>query len=66
VILLKPNGKDRTIVAISSSPAEPFGPPCATGALQYRVDTESHIRFINGVIGSVENDDHARRSDRER
>ena len=66
LILLEPNGKDRTIVAISSSPAEPFGPPCATGALQYRVDTESHIRFINGVIRSVQDDDRDRRSDRGR
>jgi hypothetical protein len=66
VILLKPNGKDRTIVAISSSPADPFGPPCATGALQYRVDTESHIEFINGVIRSVEDERRDRRSQRGR
>jgi hypothetical protein len=66
LILLKPNGTDRKIVAISSSPADPFGPPCATGALQYRVDTESHIRFITGVIRSVEDDRRDRRSDRGR
>lgn len=53
VWLLKPNGKDRIVVAISSSPADPFGPPCATGALQYRTDTESHQRFIRSVIESV-------------
>lgn len=53
VVLQKKNGKDRTIVAISSSPANPFGFPCSTGGLQYRVDTESHIEFINGVIGSL-------------
>jgi hypothetical protein len=49
-VLLGKNGKDRTIVAINSSPAEPFGVPCTVGALQYRVDTESHRRFIRGVI----------------
>jgi hypothetical protein len=54
IVLLGPNGKDRIIVAISSSPADPFGPPCASGALQYRVDTRSHIDFIKGVIESVE------------
>jgi hypothetical protein len=53
VWLLKPNGKDRIVIAISSSPADPFGPPCATGALQYRTDTRSHQRFIRGVIESV-------------
>jgi hypothetical protein len=53
VWLLKPNGKDRIVVAISSSPADPFGPPCSTGGLQYRTDTESHQRFIRGVIESV-------------
>jgi len=54
VILQDENGKDRKIVAISSSPADPFGFPCTTGALQYRVDTDSHRRFIREVIRSVE------------
>ncbi|HXW07833.1 MAG TPA: hypothetical protein VD833_21565 [Vicinamibacterales bacterium] len=49
-VLLGKNGRDKTIVAINSSPADPFGIPCADGALQYRVDTESHVRFIKGVI----------------
>jgi hypothetical protein len=49
-VLLGKNGRDRTIVAINSSPADPFGIPCADGALQYRVDTESHVGFIRKVI----------------
>lgn len=53
VILRKQNGRDRSIVAISSSPADPFGVPCSGGAIQYRVDTPSHIAFINGVIHAV-------------
>lgn len=60
VWLLKPNGKDRIVVAISSSPADPFGPPCSTGALQYRTDTRSHQRFISGVIASVRRQSNAR------
>jgi len=53
VILLKQNGKDGMLVAISSSPAHPFAFPCTGGAIQYRTDTESHLRFIRGVIRSV-------------
>jgi hypothetical protein len=49
-VLLGQNGRDKTIVAINSSPADPFGVPCTVGALQYRVDTESHRRFIRGVV----------------
>jgi hypothetical protein len=49
-VLLGQNGMDKTIVAINSSPADPFGVPCTVGALQYRVDTESHLEFIKGVI----------------
>jgi hypothetical protein len=50
LVLLGQNGRDKTIVAINSSPAEPFGDPCTVGALQYRVDTDSHVRFIKEVI----------------
>ena len=50
MVLLGKNGRDKTIVAINSSPADPFGFPCTVGALQYRVDTESHVRFIKEVI----------------
>lgn len=50
VVLLKKNGKDRMLVAISSSPAHPFAFPCTGGAIQYRTDTESHLRFIREVI----------------
>jgi hypothetical protein len=50
MVLLGQNGKDKTIVAINSSPVDPFGVPCTVGALQYRVDTESHARFIKAVI----------------
>ena len=50
VVLLNENGKDRTVVAINSSPEHPFGPPCAQGALLYRVDTGSHLSFIKEVI----------------
>jgi hypothetical protein len=53
VILLKKNGKDRTLVAITSSPAHPFAFPCTGGAIQYRTDTESHLRFIREVIRGV-------------
>ena len=55
IVLLKPNGKDRIVVAISSSPADPFGFPCTSGGLHYRTDTPSHVRFINGVIEAVRN-----------
>jgi hypothetical protein len=50
LVLLGRNGRDKTIVAINSSPSDPFGVPCTVGALQYRVDTESHRRFISGVV----------------
>jgi hypothetical protein len=53
IILQNENRNDRTIVAISSSPADPFGFPCTTGSLQYRVDTDSHRRFIRDVIRSA-------------
>jgi hypothetical protein len=50
MVLLGKNGRDKTIVAINSSPADPFGFPCTVGALQYRVDTELHVTFIREVI----------------
>jgi len=53
VVLLKNNGKDRMLVAISSSPAHPFAFPCTGGAIQYRTDTESHLSFIDGIIASL-------------
>ena len=49
-ILLTDDDGTAVIVAISSSPAQPFGVPCATGGLQYRVDTDSHRRFIAEVV----------------
>jgi hypothetical protein len=53
IVLVKDNGRDRMITAISSSPEDPFGVPCTGGALHYRADTESHLAFIRGVIQSL-------------
>jgi hypothetical protein len=54
IILVDASGARGTVVAISSSPAEPFGEACGGGGLQYRVDTESHTRFMEGIIASVD------------
>jgi para-nitrobenzyl esterase len=53
ILLLGP-AEPPSIVAISSSPADPFGVACTPGGLQYRVDTESHRRFIERILRSVE------------
>jgi hypothetical protein len=52
IVLKKGNARDRMIVALISTPEDPFAFPCAssTGALNYRVDTGSHLGFINRVI----------------
>ena len=42
------------VVALSSSPADPFAPSCTGGSIQYRLDTESSIRFMWEVIFDVE------------
>jgi heat shock protein HslJ len=50
-ILLVDDDGAVVIVAISSSPVEPFAAvACTGGGLQYRVDTDSHRRFIGDVI----------------
>lgn len=53
VLLDDRDGTRGTVVAITSSPAEPFGADCGTGGLHYRIDTRSHIRFIDGIIESL-------------
>lgn len=50
VVLVKDNGRDRTIIAVISSPEDPFAFPCTDAAINYRVDTESHIDFIKGIL----------------
>jgi hypothetical protein len=54
VVLLGRDAVSAVLVAIVSSPADPFGVPCTGGSLQYRVDTEGHRRFIDDVIRSVD------------
>jgi hypothetical protein len=54
VILQKQNGRDRTIVAMISDVDDPVNFSSCTDpntlALNYRVDTETHLDFINAVI----------------
>jgi hypothetical protein len=54
IILQKRNGSDRTIVAMASEVEDPLRfTTCADpslAALNYRVDTEVHLNFINDVI----------------
>lgn len=50
ILIVDEDGGEPLIVAISSSPADPYAPPCGPWGLQYRVDTESHIRFIRSVL----------------
>ena len=60
IVLVKDNGRDRMVTAISSSPEDPFGVLCTGGALHYRADTESHLAFIKGVIRSLHGRAHIR------
>jgi hypothetical protein len=53
IVLQKSNGRDRTIVAMISDADDPFAYPCIDAtvvALNYRVDTETHLDFIKDVI----------------
>jgi hypothetical protein len=52
VVLQKGNGRDRTVVAMISDSEDPFAFPCTdnVAALNYRVDTEVHLNFIEDVI----------------
>ena len=42
------------VVALISSPADPLAPFCTGGSIQYRLDTESSIRFMWDVIFDAE------------
>jgi hypothetical protein len=57
VILGKPNGRDRVLVAMITNPEDPFQPfdnPCTDlDAMHYRVDTASHLAFIKRIITSL-------------
>jgi hypothetical protein len=50
IVLVKDNGRDRTISAMISGPEDPFSFPCTDIAINYRVDTESHFSFIKEVV----------------
>jgi hypothetical protein len=54
ILLVGANGGKPLIVAISSSPDDPYARPCGPWGLQYRVDTESHILFIGGVLATTQ------------
>jgi hypothetical protein len=51
-IVLQDNGRDRIITAMMSAFEDLFAFPCTdnVGALNYRVDTETHLDFIKEVI----------------
>ncbi len=53
VLLAKRNGKERTILAMIGHYEDPFAFPCTNADIHYRTDTESHLRFIEGIIASV-------------
>lgn len=54
VIMKTRRGRRDLVVALISSPVDPMTPPCTGPSIQYRLDTESSIRFMWKVIFRAE------------